>query len=223
MGDGPGHDRQARASRPGARGRTMSALVSPFDHLRPGLRPTGGTAKGRLPTAPLPPVDGPGEHPPPTPEHLLAVTRSVTRLVLVDPSPVTETPLLDVESLLADDVVTWSPALHTGSRTALLAALADGDDAVTDVQLTVVGEAVVGTTAYVEWQLCGRFDNAGFVNDDILVEPSCAPVVCPGVLVLTFVRGQVALIRCYYDALSLVEQVLPAEGRLDLRRGPSAG
>lgn len=129
---------------------------------------------------------------------LLVETRSVTRLVA------------EIVESVHERVVAWSPTGYVTSRNDLIATLLESDDAIGDVSVSIVGEGVAGPTTYVEWRLTGRFSDAAFLNDDVLVEPSGATVESAGVLVLTFSGERVVCIRCYYDGLGLLEQVLPA-------------
>ncbi len=74
--------------------------------------------------------------------------------------------------------------------------------------VAIMGECVSGPTSWIEWRAEGTFRNPGFLNDDVLVEPSGVRVRSCGVLVLDFSRERVRGIRCYYDGLALVGQVL---------------
>lgn len=185
-------------------------LLGPFDRSFPTLLP----GARRVPACPTPvpppapePVEPSGDAPPDA-DHLRAVSELVARALLADPAAVTDT-LLALEGVLDEAVVMWSPALQITSRDELLAALLGSDDALSHVQLTLVRAVVEGRTTCVEWRVHGLFDKAGFLNDDILVEPSRAAVECAGVLVLTFSGERVSAIRCFYDSLSLLEQMLP--------------
>ncbi len=144
----------------------------------------------------------------------------VARSLLSDRSVVMEA-IRALKPVLHEDVVTWTPALHTSSRDALFAALLGAEDTLAEVRLTLAESVVEGRTTCVVWQVQARFDQAGFLNDDLLVEPSRGPVQCSGVLLLTFEGDRVALVRCYYDALSLLEQMLPADAPAPER--PSTG
>jgi len=114
----------------------------------------------------------------------------------------------DVEASLHENVSVWSPCVSTGSRRELVAALLDGDDALTDVGVSILGISTSDSTVSVEWRVEGRFRNAGFLNDSLLVEPSGATVEATGVLVVVFEEERAISIRCYYDTLGLLEQVI---------------
>jgi hypothetical protein len=116
--------------------------------------------------------------------------------------------LQELEASVHDDVVVWSPCVSTRSREELVAALLEGDDAITQVAVNILGVSTSDSTVLVEWRLEGRFNNAGFLNDDLLVEPSGGTVEATGVLVVVFEGDRATRIRCYYDSLGLLEQVI---------------
>jgi len=137
------------------------------------------------------------------------VAQFLAHVLLSDVSSITAL-VSELEASVDEDVVVWSPCVCTTSRAALVAALLEGDDAITEVEVAILGTSATEATVHVEWHLRGRFSNVGFLNDDVLVEPSGAAVVASGVLVVEF-RQEVALdIRCYYDELGVLEQVVSA-------------
>jgi ketosteroid isomerase-like protein len=109
-------------------------------------------------------------------------------------------------------VEVWSPSLYTTSRVQLVEALAARDDAVVDLRVDVERVTHLGRRVLVEWRVVGRFDNAGFLNDDVLVEPTHRSVESAGVMILTFRDELVVRIDCFFDALALLEQVLDPDG-----------
>jgi hypothetical protein len=115
----------------------------------------------------------------------------------------------DVEAAVDEMVVVWGPSFYTTSRTELITALLESDDALTDIQVDIVDTVTDSSRAYVEWRASGRFDRAAFLNDDVLVEPSYRTVVTAGVTAFDFVGDHAARVNFYYDGLSLLEQVLP--------------
>ena len=118
----------------------------------------------------------------------------------------------ELEASVDESVVVWSPCVSTRSRTDLVAALLDGDDAITDVSVSILGASEDASTVYVEWLLEGRFNNVGFLNDDVLVEASGGLVEASGVIVAVFQGSRATHIRCYYDGLGLLEQVVQPPG-----------
>ena len=135
------------------------------------------------------------------------VARFLTYALLADVASLREV-LAEVGASVHENVHVWSPSLCASSRRELVAALAESDDAITDVAVSIVGETAARSVVLVEWHLEGTFNNVGFVNDDLLIEPSGGVVESTGVLVIEFKGGRASQIRCYYDALGLLEQVV---------------
>jgi hypothetical protein len=192
------------------------ALLAPFDRplaLRP-LDDETRTGKGFPAVPPSDPSIEPSSGIPASRGSCVGVACFLTHALLSDARSVRDS-LAELEASVDEEVVVWSPCMSSSSRTDLVAALVDSDDAITDVRVTILGTSTVGSTVYVEWHLEGRFNNAGFINDDVLVEPSGATVEAAGVLVIAFRQTRATHIRCYYDGLSLLEQVV--------RPGPRQG
>lgn len=168
------------------------ALLAPFD---------------RTPAGPVPPMRAPGPTAPATPAQRQATGRFLVHLLLGD-GEMLRARLAELEASIDERVVAWSPAMYTTSRTALVEALLEGDDAIAGLEVSIVGEALDDATTYLEWQATGRFANAGFIDDDVLIEASGGIVQACGVLALAFAGTRVAAIRCYYDALALQRQMI---------------
>jgi hypothetical protein len=186
------------------------ALLAPFD--RPlALRLRAEVARPRSAPSPrIPPVSKTidrSSKPPTSRSSLSEIARFLARVLLTDTAQVGEL-VADLEANVDEDVVVWSPCVSTRSRTQLVTALLEGDDSISDVRVSILGTSRSGTTVYVEWGLEGHFDNAGFLNDDVLIEPSGATVEATGVCVIEFRHNRAIRIRCYYDGLSLLEQVV---------------
>jgi len=121
-----------------------------------------------------------------------------------------------VERLAAyvdQDVRCQSSALFTTSRTQLVSALVNGDDAVTPVSVTLSDIALVGPTSFVEWSVWGRFTGPAFLDDDVMIEASGRPVTSTGAMVLRFDGDRVTDIRCYHDPADLEAQLLGSVDR----------
>ena len=139
------------------------------------------------------------------------VTEFIVPALLSDAPGITR--VLDrLAAYVAEDVRCQSPALLTTSRTELVSALVDGDDAVTNVSVTLSDLALVGSTSFVEWRLWGRFTHPTFLDDDVMIEASGRPVTAVGAMVLSFDGDRVAEIRCYYDPADLDAQLLQYSG-----------
>jgi hypothetical protein len=186
------------------------ALLAPFD--RPlALRLRGWAPRpGSAPSPPIAPLSGrvyPGNDTPTSRSSVPEIARFLTRVLLTDTPRMAEV-LPDLEASVEEDVEVWSPCVSTRSRTELVTALLEGDDSISDVRVSILGTSRSASTVYVEWGFEGHFDNAGFLNDDVLIEPSGATVEATGVCVIEFRHHRAIRIRCYYDGLSLLEQVV---------------
>jgi hypothetical protein len=137
----------------------------------------------------------------------MARARFLTHTVLGPASGVAPV-VAELEASVDERVVAWSPSMYTTSRTELVVELLDRDDALADIEVTIVGEAATDTKIYVEWRLAGRFDNVGFIDSDVLVEPSHLPIEAAGVLIFSFAGSRVSRIECFYDGFALLEQFL---------------
>lgn len=108
-----------------------------------------------------------------------------------------------------EDVDVWTPALHTTSRFELVSALTGIDDAITDVTVTFTDAIQSGSTALLAWLATGRFSHPAFLDDDHLIEPSGAVIRVAGATSVSFTADHRAdRIRCYYDRLGMVEQMM---------------
>ena len=126
--------------------------------------------------------------------------------------------LAQLEAGVDEHVDLWTPALHTTSRFALVSALTGIDDSLTDVKVTFTGALQQGWTTMLVWLATGRFSRPAFFDDDHLIEPTGAVIRVAGVTSVSFSAGRRAdRIRCYYDRLSVIEQMatLHASGRRD--------
>jgi hypothetical protein len=119
--------------------------------------------------------------------------------------------LAPVRRWLAPDVTTWSPHLFAVSRDQLLTSIDAADlagETLSEVGLEVTGVAAGPSSVYVEWRLSARFTSPGFIDDDLLIEPTGRLLETAGVEVVTFAGDTVVSVRCYYDDLALFEQLI---------------
>jgi hypothetical protein len=185
------------------------ALLAPFD--RPlALRMLGQVRRVRSTSPDTPPVSGadaPVQGSPTARRTPIEIATFLTHVLLADAGAL-GSHLAELEASVDEGVVVWSPSICTRSRTELVSALLEGDNALTDLHVSIVGASSLGSTVYVEWHLDARFNNVGFLNDDLLVEPSGGGVEAAGVLVVELVGSRAVQIRCYYDGLGLLEQMV---------------
>jgi hypothetical protein len=185
------------------------ALLAPFD--RPlALRLLGEVARPKSTSPPVAPLATATERTSGCPTargNRVEVAHFLAHVLLTDVSSMRGV-VPELEASVDESVTVWSPCVSTRSRTELVAALLESDDAITEVLVSILGTSSVDSTVYVEWHLEGRFDNPGFLNDDVLIEPSGAVVEASGVLVVEFRYNRATDIRCYYDGLGLLEQVV---------------
>lgn len=151
----------------------------------------------------------------------LALTRFLTETLLGD----VEHARAVVDELVAGldaAVVTWSPSLATTSRDELISTLLDCDDALGDIDVRIHGEADNAGVVFTEWTLTGSFQRAGFLDDDVLVEPTNVRVASAGTLVYRFNESRVSRIHCFYDGLALLEALtMPSHQRSTRGQGPA--
>lgn len=188
-------------------------LVAPFDHpqarrlVRALHDAHGSNVPPRAPDPSSRAVAPAGPAPP------AEMVRLLVHVLLEDASTV-RGHVAELEASLVENVMVWSPSMTTTSRAELVTTLLDSDDALGDMAVSIGHMSLSASTGYVEWRVRGAFTRAGFLGDDVLVEPSGIDVECSGVLALSFARGRVASIRCFYDGLALLDQVVPI-GELD--------
>jgi hypothetical protein len=116
-----------------------------------------------------------------------------------------------VQHHLAPHVVTWSPHLFTVSRDQLLTSVGAAQlagETLSEVMLDVTHISAAQPHVYVEWRLTARFTSPGFIDDDLLIEPTGRLMETAGVEVVTFKSNQVVSVRCYSDDLALLEQLI---------------
>ncbi len=116
-----------------------------------------------------------------------------------------------VQHRLRADVVAWSPAFHVRTRAELVSAVhpvSAGADTVTELSIEPTRVDRLADHVYIEWRMTGRFTNDCFVDDDLLIEPTGRLVETAGILVATFAGDEVTALRCYFDDMAIIEQLL---------------
>jgi hypothetical protein len=119
--------------------------------------------------------------------------------------------LLPVRGRLATDLIAWSPHLFTVSRDQLLTSLnfAElGNEMLSEVVLDATNISVAQPRVFVEWKLAARFTSPGFIDDNMMLEPTGRLLETAGLQVVTFNRDSVVSVHCYYDDFALLEQMI---------------
>ncbi len=114
-----------------------------------------------------------------------------------------------LEAGVDEHVDVWTPALHTTSRFELTSAISNADDAVSDVAVWFTDSVATPSCAFLSWLATGRFAQPAILDDDHLLEPTGAVLRLAGAITLSFATsGRAERIRCYYDRIGLLEQML---------------
>lgn len=114
-----------------------------------------------------------------------------------------------LEAAVDEYVDVWTPALHTMTRFELISVMVDLDDAIGQVAVAFTESAATRSVAMLGWQATARFVRPTFLDDDHLLEPTGAVIRLTGATSVSFTSaGRAERIRCYYDRLALVEQML---------------
>ena len=186
------------------------SLLAPFDRpltlrLRESRRrySLGWTAKPPAPPVPPPPAL---DHRSSTDRPSLERAQFLTEMLL-GPTSALRSVVAEVEAAVDERVVTWSPSVYATSRIQLINALLECDDAVDTFEVSTISSCMAGRNVFVQWRAVGCFDNAAFLDDDLMIEPSHETVESAGVMICSFTGTLVDRIECYYDALTLLEQV----------------
>jgi hypothetical protein len=143
----------------------------------------------------------------PTERRCIDDAQLLTSILLADADD--EGSMAALEAAVDELVDVWTPAAHMTSRLELMSALADVDDAIGDVVVTFGDGAGSPRSAFVAWSATGRFVRPASLDDDRILEPDGSVIRLAGVTSVAFGAGHRAeRIRCYYDRLALIEQLL---------------
>jgi limonene-1,2-epoxide hydrolase len=82
--------------------------------------------------------------------------------------------------------------------------LGSPEDALTDVEISVVAFDEVNTKVIAEWRLDAKFTGPVLFNDRLLIEPTGAAVRLVGVSVAEFRDQRIAAFRHYFDDSELL-------------------
>ncbi len=117
--------------------------------------------------------------------------------------------------LFTEDVVFTTPHASLHSRDAVQRSFGAPEDALSDVVLVECSAEESGDTIFVEWRLDATFSGPLLFADEILVEPTGAPVRLRGASVADFRGERIAVFRHYFDDSEVLDGVagVPAHVR----------
>lgn len=112
--------------------------------------------------------------------------------------------------LFTADVSGWSPNLRVTSLDELTEAVAEREEALSDVKVQVNAVDVFGDKGFMEYHLSAVFSGPFYVDDDTSIEPNGREITVGAALVAEFADGKVSGFRNYFDNAALMEQMLSA-------------
>lgn len=112
--------------------------------------------------------------------------------------------------LFTEQVSGWSPNLMVGSLEELAEAIADREDAVSDVNLQVDALDVFGNKGFVEYRLSAVFSGPFVISEDVVIEPNGREILLGAAMVADFTGDKISAFRNYFDDATLLEQMLAA-------------
>ncbi|MGA9279394.1 hypothetical protein [Ilumatobacter sp.] len=143
---------------------------------------------------------------------LLLGAKAISRMLLCGIGA-DELAAAELEAGVDEYVDVWTPTLHTVARFELISVLVDLDDAIGDVAVAFTEAVATGSVAMLNWQVTARFVRPVFLDSDHLLEPTGAVLHVAGAASVSFTAaGRADRVRCYYDRLALVEQIVSPRG-----------
>ena len=112
--------------------------------------------------------------------------------------------------LFTADVSGWSPNLLVSSLDELTEAVADREDALTEVSLDVSALDVVGNKGFLEYRVSAVFSGPFVVDEDTVVDPNGREILLGAAMVAEFTGDKISAFRNYFDDAALMEQMLVA-------------
>jgi len=113
-----------------------------------------------------------------------------------------------IEEVFSEDVVVWSPNLLVSSRAELEDALADRDDALSNVEWSIDWIGAIRHKAIAEWRVAADHTGPFLIGDDLLVEGTGKRITLAGATFAEVIDGRIHSMRHYFDDAALLEQVL---------------
>ena len=112
--------------------------------------------------------------------------------------------------LFTEDVSGWSPNLVVGSLGELAEAVADREDALSNVDIKVDAVDVVGNKGFAEYRVSAVFSGPFVIERDVVIEPNGHDILLGAAMVAEFSGDRISTFRNYFDDATLLEQMLAA-------------
>ena len=112
--------------------------------------------------------------------------------------------------LFTEDVSGWSPNLVVGSLGELAEAVADREDALSNVDIKVDAVDLVGNKGFAEYRVSAVFSGPFVIERDVVIEPNGHDILLGAAMVAEFSGDRISTFRNYFDDATLLEQMLAA-------------
>ena len=112
--------------------------------------------------------------------------------------------------LFTEDVSGWSPNLVVGSLGELAEAVADREDALSNVDIKVDAVDLVGNKGFAEYRVSAVFSGPFVIERDVVIEPNGHNILLGAAIVAEFSGNRISTFRNYFDDATLLEQMLAA-------------
>jgi hypothetical protein len=109
--------------------------------------------------------------------------------------------------LFTEDVVVCSPHLEVASLRSAQEVLGSPDDALSDVEITVLALDAADDRLMAEWRLDATFARPVLYDDRVLIEPTGGSVRLSGASVAEFRGHRIRAFRHYFDDTELLAGV----------------
>src|SRR6185503_9995398 len=94
------------------------------------------------------------------------------------------------------------------SRDELLVALAERDDALSNIETSIDAIDEIGNKAVAEWHVSADHTGPLVIEGDLMIEPTGRRLYLAGATIAEFDGDRICAFRHYFDDLALVEQLL---------------
>lgn len=133
------------------------------------------------------------------------LTRAIVMCIAPD-----DDALATIGDVFTEAVTVWSPNMLATSLAELTDALADREDAFSDVAIEIDAIDLVGEKGFVEFRVLASFTGPFVIGDDVIIEPNGERILLGAAAVAEFDGDRIKALRGYFDDASLLEQMIPA-------------